>query len=88
MAHQSGVAGGQVRCGWERLGLGACAAGNVDDVVVRGCHAVDRPMAYGRGETLAPGSPDAHGWSESGSVPPSVGVHGTSVSIGPVIPPS
>jgi hypothetical protein len=40
------------------------------------------------GELLGVGSSEAQGWSESGSVPLSVGSHGTPVSIGPLMPPS
>ena len=41
-----------------------------------------------RVDAIRQGASEAQGWSESGSVPPSVGSHGTSVSMGPLMPPS
>jgi hypothetical protein len=50
-----------------------------------------RPAArpgYGLAVGAVVGDAEAHGRSEPGSVPASVGVHGTLVSIGPRMPPS
>lgn len=84
MGHPSGVHGlaGAVRKGLVRFG------GNPGSPRVRLGGAPAHHPPYGRSDGLAVGMSEPHGWSESGSVPPSVGVHGTFVWIGPMIPPS
>ena len=75
-----------VRCRW--VWLVRLSRGNAIRSVVPEGHGPGRGAVYGRAGPVPSGAAVAQGSSESGRVPPSVGSHGTPVSIGPLMPPS
>ena len=75
-----------VRCGSIRPAQGPVPRSLLDQL--ERVDGRERPIPRPDHEAIAQGASEAQGWSESGRVPPSVGSHGTSVSMGPLMPPS